>query len=112
MSETATPLIRRQFRREARRVNAALRDEGLEAALEAVSVEEWTDLLTRIWMANGEILFDRTMEDLGTFNPNRVAMTESVRTIETLRRYAAENAQAIVANTRRRIEATVERARA
>jgi hypothetical protein len=111
MSETATPQIRRQFRREARRVNAALRDGGLEEALEAVSVEEWTELLTRVWMANGEIYFDRTMEELGPFNPNRIPMTESVRTIEAIRRYAAENAERIVENTRRRIEATVERAR-
>ncbi len=109
LSETATPLIRRQFRREARAVSSALETGGLEEALEAVSVEEWTELLTTIWTANGEIYFDRQMLDLAPFNPIRVPMSESVRTLIMLSRHAAENAEAIVANTRRRIEATVER---
>ena len=110
MSETATLLIRRQFRREARAVDRALRTGGLEEALEAVSVEEWTALLTRIWFANGEIYFDRTIENLAPFDPIRVRMSESISTVEQMHRLAAQNAEAIVANTRRQIEATVERA--
>lgn len=109
LSETTSPQIRRQFRREARRVAEALRTGGLEEALEAVSVEEWTVLLTRIWTANAQIYFDRTIEDLAPFDPLRIQMTQSVRTLELIRRHAAENAEAIVANTRRRIAATIQR---
>jgi len=109
LSETTTPQIRRQFRREARRVAQALRTGGLTEALEAISVEEWTVVLTRIWTANAEIYFDRTLEELAPFDPARIALGQSVRTLELIRRHAEENAEAIVANTRRRIEATVER---
>ena len=109
LSETTSPQIRRQFRREARRVAQALEDGGLEEALEAVSLEEWTIVLTRIWTANAEIYFDRTLEDLAPFDPARMPLGQSVRTLELIRRHAAENAEAIVANTRRRIEATIER---
>lgn len=104
MSETATPKIRAQFRREGKRVLAAI-EEGADAedAGELVDVEEWERLLTAIWIGFGKITFSQTLAELRALKQDEPDLEDLPDLIAAIGGYVALRAQSLVANTKRRL---------
>ncbi len=104
MSETATPKIRSQFRKEGARVLEAIR-EGADAedAGELVDVEEWIRVLTAIWLGFGGIVFSQTLAELRSLKQEEPNLENFPGVIEAIGGYVALRASSLVENTRRRL---------
>ncbi len=104
MSETATPKIRTQFRKEGRRVNSAI-EAGATAdeAGELVDVEEWKQVLTAIWIGFGKITFSRTLAEIRALKQEEPELEEFPALLATIGGFVALRATSLVENTKRRL---------
>lgn len=114
-AEAATPQVRRMFRGEGRAIDEILKQTGalgLDVALEAVSVEEWTKVLERLWISNGEEVFGQTWDQIEerTSKARRPKLSDFPEFLAEARQTIVDRAEAIVENTRRRITETARRA--
>lgn len=128
LAEAATQRIRSQFRSEGRRVNAYLRENpgDVTGALELVNPQAWEQTLSRLWIANGGLYWDRTLGEL--FPPRKglkqepddgsdlalavaagVAITQVAEVISEISTHVRERSAQIVESTRRRITGAAQR---
>ncbi len=104
MTETATPKIRSQFRREKRRLLDAI-GEGADAeeAGELVDVQEWERVLSAIWIGFGKILFRQTFAEIEALKVDTPDLEEFPELVAAIGGFVALRATALVENTKRRL---------
>ena len=126
LTETAMAIVRRLFRAEGKVIGEILLKvgpTGLEGALDTVDEDEWTRVLETLWIANGEIYFVRTINELTPPPPEDsraagllgvtaagLALTQFPEYLAEVRTAISSRAAAIVVNTQRRITETAQKA--
>jgi len=104
MSETATPKIRSQFRKEGKRVLEAIREgAGADEAGEFVDVEEWKRVLNALWIGFGSIEFSRTLAELQARKADDPNLEDFPALIATMGGWVTLRALALVENSKRRL---------